>query len=185
MNRSELTDIQWRALLYYRDELSTAESEAFETELADDQSAREALAAAVQFCEVAKAAFEKDHVSPRKTTSRSIWATVGLISVVSAASILLIFGAQSAVHWLAPNTVASRDDSANVDGALVAAWAENATNWGGDAESKLSPTVTPEFENSEPEFDSLNDTPSWMLIAVESQGAQEMSEDNDSSSDSQ
>src|SRR5882724_11426732 len=59
-------DLDWLAFCYAAGELESAEAEQFESRLADDQPAREALARAVELCQTVTAAEtqRRDYVSP-------------------------------------------------------------------------------------------------------------------------
>src|SRR5262245_10127855 len=67
-------DLDWLAFSYAAGELTPAEAEQFELRLADDQSAREALARAVELCQVVTAAeLQSDNYIAPAAKTRSTW----------------------------------------------------------------------------------------------------------------
>jgi len=123
-------DLHWLAFLYSADELSAEEAERFETRLAEEQVAREALAQAVELGAAAALACEGiEIVSPAKApanrTDRLRW--LSRIAVSLAAGLLIALG----IGWwgeLDHSAVDSGDDSAAAaqQGELALVWVASA-----------------------------------------------------------
>jgi anti-sigma factor RsiW len=150
----------WQAACYLLGELSTAETAAFEQALADDQSAREALARAVAVIEGLRTAEVAGRVVPAVVAARR-WRTISLrLAVVLAASMLLAVVIQYE---------SSLTSSAPKDKDLLAeAWLATSR-----ATAALEPsTVTDAGEIWDAEAPLWEDTaatsaPAWMLVAVD------------------
>src|SRR6478752_2511542 len=81
---NDMNNLDWLAFSYAASELQPTEAEQFEARLADDQTAREALARAVELCQIVSAVETQhcDYVSPAAHThiawnQRLSWMAVG------------------------------------------------------------------------------------------------------------
>lgn len=142
------TDLDWQAFLYVSGEMSADESQAFEMRLADDQAAREAVAAAVEIATaVSNASAVCVAAAPVPDRRRRNLAAVAAALAVCA----------SCAFWLAR----SADERQRVDGAglpdLLALWIDPETDWRDDDEDG---TVA-----ADDDADELA-VPDWMLAAV-------------------
>src|SRR5687768_11526353 len=92
MNEPEdKSELDWLAFCYAAGELDAAEAEAFEARLAEDQSAREALARAVELTQTIGAAENQsgDLVTPAVRTTRDWNTRLSWMAIGGLASVLL------------------------------------------------------------------------------------------------
>src|SRR5262245_34308227 len=107
-------ELHWLAFRYVAGEMTAAEEESFEQQLADDQEAREAVAQVVELNEAIRLAATKPVVAPRRrfpllTLHPVAWAA-GL-----AASLLVVFG----LYWLISINSRPSNTNGNGDGKIV------------------------------------------------------------------
>ena len=116
-------ELDWSAFCYAAGELSAEEAAAFETRLADDQAAREALARAVELTEVVASAESLAPVVARSQTNvwtTSVWTRrLTWMAIGSAASLLVAMLWSGGWSWLADESVDSTEQSR-----LAAAWSQ-------------------------------------------------------------
>lgn len=171
MNNTEHDD-DWQAFLYLAGEMSAEESAAFELRLAQDQSAREALARSVQFTGAVASACRPVSVAVSAAMSQRSWGRV--VAVCAAAALVLVAvsfglfdGDRSDIAK--PSVVTHRTAGKNVDG-LVAFWNES-----GNKSSSRDAEYLDEGHLASADFDPNSlayldasdlSVPSWMLAAV-------------------
>ena len=157
MNEHE-NDLGWTAFRYIAGELSSDEAEAFEVRLADDQAAREAVAASVQVTQ-AVASISNDIAAADETADqqrgRNRWAAVAIVA--SAVCLLMA----SSVLFTQPDSQPGLSQSDARADQIVDAWAN-----AGDPTIPLLDDIgvngLEESDDVEPEFT----VPEWMLAAV-------------------
>ncbi|QDU27817.1 hypothetical protein ETAA8_29080 [Anatilimnocola aggregata] len=160
-------ELAWLAFRYVAGELTAAETEQFELQLAVDQRARETLAQTVELYHAVAAAESLPTIAAceparRQTTSRTqqvAWISAG----VSAATLLLMAG-WSAGWFFGPSSVPSANiNVAHVSPELAAAWNElrAEATVGDDELSDDELASLPEDELS-----ISTEAPSWMTAAV-------------------
>jgi hypothetical protein len=170
-------DLHWLAFSYVAGELTPAEAEQFELRLADDQTAREALARAVELCQVVTAveAHSDSYVAPAAKT-RSTWndrlswmAIGGLASLLIA---LLWTGVVGPTWHTAKIHSFARKN-------LAFAWAETNQQIANVREAGSWPTVPAYLDEDGAAVTTMDDTndeaPSWMTAAVLSISADDSS----------
>ena len=188
MKSEHREELDWLAFRYLANELNESEQEAFEDRLADDQSAREAVARAVELTQTLSAARELDEIVVRSaeapapaTKGRSAWSVPAAWMSVGAAACLLLVAAWSLPSLL--NTLGG--NSAGVAAAnahtleLARAWssareefaAHEGTFWDRDAVRSEPSQAESSAVPAAPSDDELDDMapvpmPSWMLSAV-------------------
>jgi hypothetical protein len=161
-------DLDWLAFSYAAGELTPAETEQFELRLADDQTAREALARAVELCQVVVAAeIQSDNYIAPAAKTHSTWNhRLSWMAVGGLASLLLalLWSGVVGPTW---HTAQLRSFSKQN---LAFAWTETkqqiatvreAGYWPSifiDADDDASPAVA--FD------DSADEAPSWMTAAL-------------------
>ena len=151
MPNSTITDLDWLAFRYISGEMTVSETDQFESLLADDQAAREAVVRAVELTQ-AIVAVQSASTSPSPAMPHSWTHHITWIST-SVAALLLV--------TLALN-FNSRTKLATNDSADIAnAWLERST----DPVSEL--TTANGAVADEEEFVTA-DPPTWMLEAVRS-----------------
>jgi hypothetical protein len=163
MSRFEKNDIEWAAFCYVTDELNESDHEQFESLLASDQDAREALARAVELGQTISAAqcieLKRNQNRPN---GKSAAIAVGFV-VASVLGFLVI----TLDPWGQPAMQPPIIDSA-ADPALALAWSQSQTEYdenSSDLEDELA--VLNEFAEHELDSDdSPLDAPLWMLTAV-------------------
>ena len=112
-------DLDWLAFCYAADEMSASDAEAFEARLAIDQSAREALARAVELSE-AVATAESLGAVVAVDRRPAVWSRrLGWMAMGSAASLLVALLWSSASRWSGEPSPPPRDHSQ-----LAAAWTQ-------------------------------------------------------------
>jgi ferric-dicitrate binding protein FerR (iron transport regulator) len=141
-------DRHWQAFLYVSGEMSPAEAEEFEAQLADDQTAREAVADAVQLLATMAAS-----VTPAATeitaTPQSIPQSRHFAALVTVAALVLV--CLSLIHL----RQSGRDNSPARE--LVSLWAES--------QSLTDDSVEADGASNGEDEDLT--VPGWMLAAVE------------------
>jgi hypothetical protein len=167
-------ELDWTAFCYAAGEMNEAEAAAFESRLADDQDAREALARAVELTQVVASAQSLEPVVAVRSQSSRWSRRLGWMAIGSAASLLVALLWSGAGSWFGGETVASGEQSRLAD-----AWSQTrqelADNYDDNNDSDLwypkhasdSDAVNPPVDASE--LDSLESTtPAWLTAAVES-----------------
>ncbi|MBW3595655.1 MAG: hypothetical protein KY475_00105 [Planctomycetes bacterium] len=132
MNSSSFNDagaedqLHWTAYRYTADELAIDEREAFELRLADDQSAREAVAKAVELLQATHFVVAESRTVERSMRSephRISWS--GWVALGAAACLLVILGLQQGGVILTPgNPHADVSDIRESDQGLAMAWTQ-------------------------------------------------------------
>lgn len=159
-------DYDWLAFLYAVGEMSATESLAFEQQLAEDQSAREALARAVQLAGAVRSACRPMPVVRASSATGRSWLAV--VGVCAAAALVLV---ATSVGFFDRNDstdmpVAAQRSAMKNAGGLVAMWAESSPRHSEMHDEGLSAAA--EFDPNcvacldAPELS----IPSWMLAAV-------------------
>ncbi len=150
-------DLQWTAFRYIAGELSHADAEAFEARLADDQAAREAVAASVQMTQAV--ASISDEITAGDETAdeqrrKNRWAIVAI--VVSAACLLMA----SSILFTQPDSQTGLSQSDARADQIVDAWA--------NAAETIPPSVDSVANGLEESVDDESEVvvPEWMLAAV-------------------
>jgi hypothetical protein len=182
--REDKSELDWQAFCYSAGELDAAQAEAFEARLAEDQSAREALARAVELTQTIAAAEAQsgDFVTPAARVT-SDWNTrLSWMAIGGLASLLL------ALLWsgiVGPTWKTAQRGWNDTSGQTLAwAWNETRTEIANVREAGLWPTVgtingdADEESNSDFEVadSSLEESPSWMLAALSGQAMDDTAE---------
>jgi len=193
---AELSELEWRAFCYIGGELSSEEATEFENVLAEDQMAREAVAAAVEMSQEISVAHQfelvratgnlktSDKASEQSYSRRISWLWVSLsVGLVVASGWLCYTALQHSQTQRSPSKPAFKNLTAD----LVAADKENeelALEWnttrlelqeeisGDDLNEDLDEVVR---ANQSVRANPSLETPSWMLAAL----AQSSSEDSE------
>ena len=165
-------DLDWLAFCYAAGELDSAEAEQFEARLADDQSAREALARAVEFTQTVAAAESQygDFVvlaahAQSEWNKRLSWMAIGGLASLLLA---LLWSGVVGPTW---QTAQRRFHTASQQN-LAWAWNETRTEIANVHEAGLWPAVFTGDSDDETvgtlQFDdtAVDDAPSWMTAAV-------------------
>jgi len=165
-------DLDWLAFSYAAGELENTDHEQFEARLAEDQSAREALARAVELCQTVSAVETQrcDYITPaahshNNWNQRLTWMAVGGLASVLVA---LLWSGVVGPAWQA----ASRSFHAFSQQNLASAWTETRTQIADVREAGYWPSLTSADSDddipSTATLDdvSLDDAPSWMTAAV-------------------
>lgn len=189
MDKSDQPDLLWTAFRYVADEMSAVEQDDFERQLADDQSAREAVVRAVQLTQAVASLPAEVPRSPIQTGGNSSPSrrSVGAWSVATGLAVCLIviagfyFGGMFG-NLSVPSSLISQDDALNLEGAgvLVAIWSDSETALEEFVNLDLLLESGAEFADLEESeqlamlaFDETLDeqfnVPDWMLAAVTSQ----------------
>jgi hypothetical protein len=187
MNKHECQNqLDWSAFCYVSGDMSAAEAQEFELRLSGEQSAREALARAVELTQVVAAAESQcgDPVTPAGRPTSSWTARLAWMAIGGLAS-LLIAGLWSSAYWV-PDEVAESPETIRAHRALASAWYETRRELFGATElGPLHPISAAVAEPGEELFAVVEDaqdepllveTPSWMAAAVAGL-ADEMEED--------
>ena len=173
-------DSNWQAFRYVAGEMDAAERDTFELQLAESQSAREAVAAEVELRQAARLALETEAVVPRPASHgfRTWWLGVAM---GSAACLLIMWGVQQAIT---PDRAAVQPESedhpgtveSQVDGALAARWSEVRQReddpWGElsmddeFADTLSSWDIETASENEAADDEATPSAPEWMMAAV-------------------
>jgi hypothetical protein len=186
MNPQDLSDLDWRAFLYVAGELDDAQRDAFEEELAVDQSAREAVARAVELSQMMSAAHELERIVQRSSPlgvpsarrGHSAWLRpVAYMSAGAAACLALVALGSfwSELSW--PGTVTADQNTLALARAWSSAREEQADHEKG-LDNELARLEAQEAElaignmrldDEALELDGLP-APSWMLSALATEG---------------
>lgn len=162
-----LSDMEWQALCYVFDELSDAQREAFEQEMADSQAAREALAAAVELQQLVAQA-EACRTITRVPATRLAWqTTVKRATIALAAGLLLalLLRFSEPLPW---NRVFA--DSSFSTRQLADAWLQTREVTRALPLSPDSPDIDISSEDGSDPADSPI-APDWLLVAVQDMNA--------------
>ena len=159
---SAFDDLQWQAMQYVLGELSDAEREAFESRLADDLTACEAVTSASRLVMTTQAAMQNSpRPSPRVVATPVVTTPVSrggawlVVALTTSVAILCVVALQSSVSGPA-GRVAGVQESVE----LVSLWRS-----GMDADGS-------DDDDSDDAGDAANDAvPSWMLAAVSFEAA--------------
>jgi hypothetical protein len=171
-------DLDWLAFCYAAGELENIDREQFEARLADDQTAREALARAVELCQTVSAVETQhcDYVVPAARVSpaahthiawnqRLSWMAVGGLASLLLA---LLWTGVIGPAWQTANRNFRSFSQQN----LASAWTETRTEIANVREAGYWPVIATTdaddelFATSSLNEDMLEDAPSWMTAAV-------------------
>jgi len=167
----EPSELDWLAFCYAAGELNAADAESFETRLADDQAAREALAGAIELTQVLAAAeAQSGNAEPgtlvqpaaamqNQWQSRLSWMVVGGL-----ASVLLFLGITSA-----PSVQLGKKFSASKQ-QLASAWNETRSHLAQVDDLDVVPAFSDVDDDSAASI-AMSDldedeAPSWLMAAV-------------------
>jgi len=203
MRHKEPGELDWLAFCYVADELSLDEAAAFENRLADDQTAREAVARAVHLtCAVAALGDEdRDRAAPVSVARgarrrRSVFARLLCTAIAAAACLAAVLayrhdrGVQR-VASLRQSTPSAQqiESSEGSPEQLAVIWSRTREEWAalpwddwaadlsaGAGEPDGSPAPPAEGAADEDAL-AANLPPSWMLAAVQSFGGRTDTED--------
>ena len=170
---NDLTDLDWLAFCYAAGELDAAQAEQFEARLADDQSACEALARAVELTQTVAAAESQssDFVTPASRTNldwnrRLSWMAVGGLASLLVA---LLWSGVVGPTW----HTAQRRLGAQARYQLAMAWNQTRDEFAGVRETGLwLPLAGSDADDETAAGDvriydeTIADAPSWMTAAV-------------------
>ncbi len=148
--RDNHDELDWLAFRYIAGELTRAESEAFEQRLADDQTAREAVARAVMLTSAIVAGRGESPASVVRYPSRPRWTRW----VVAAAAVLL---AAITIVVVRPG---SRPGESNDELTVAGVWAESALGHG-----EWSSEFGDDADHSDDDADDIA-LPDWLIEAV-------------------
>jgi anti-sigma-K factor RskA len=174
-------ELDWLAFCYAAGELSAQDTEQFETRLAGDQAAREALARAVELTQTVVAAETVAWAVPAKTDSTHVADQVSLapattrkspylriwLGIGIAAAILLALNLAGLVDL----TVNSSKQSSPLRAQLAFAWTEARAQMVGDSEDGVWPALDALHE-AEDDFSAdvlpseFAEAPSWLTAAL-------------------
>ena len=172
MQNSTETDLDWLAFRYISGEMDASETEQFESLLADDQAARDAVVRAVELSQTILAAQSVGSTSCLRIDARQSVSQPWLQHITwissSVAALLLI---ALALNFNRPSSPPS-SESDNV----ASIWAERST------EPATDPPALNGSGSDEEEF-VIADPPNWMLEAVRSLHGDDSTESDDSSDD--
>jgi hypothetical protein len=164
--KSHNHDLDWLAFRYIADELSPDEAASFETLLAGDQAACDAVVRAVELSQTIVAA-QVQSARPQPISAQRHWtAPLMLIACGTAACLLIALSLNFSSH--SPNRSTVSDE-------LVTAWNQQLE------QSSDGPTLEEPSDADEAEFVTA-EAPSWMLDAVRSLNGLEPSDDEESNS---
>jgi hypothetical protein len=161
-------DLDWLAFSYAAGELTSAEAEQFELRLADDQPAREALARAVELCQVVAAAeVHSDYAVAPAAKAHATWNDrLAWMAIGGLASLLL------ALLWsgvVGPTWHTAKIHSFSRQN-LASAWTETRQEIATVREAGYWPTLASVADDSSAATSTLDDAndeaPSWMTAAV-------------------
>ena len=180
-------ELEWTAFCYASGELSPAEAEQFETRLADEQEAREALARAVELTQLAAAAESScgELVAPA-VSKRTSWTTrLSWMAIGGLASLVLAMVWSGGLSRLGFGPENSRITGEN--DALASAWSD--TRGVLRDSTEIGPLHPLAAANSEADDDqpavaeisadelAVADAPTWMTIAIEGLAGEMMDQD--------
>jgi hypothetical protein len=161
MHNPTENDLDWLAFRYISGEMSVNEAGQFESLLADDQNARDAVVRAVELSQTILATQispQSESIGFLSAVSKSWMQHVTWISTSVAALLLIAL----ALNFHRPMSVSESDD-------IASAWAESSTEPVSDAATF---SEDDEFVTADP--------PNWMLEAVRSLHGDESPESDDS-----
>lgn len=161
-------DLDWLAFRYAAGELENAECEQFEARLADDQTAREALARAVDLCQTVHAveSQRREYIIPAVAATVAWNQRLSWMAVGGLASLLI------ALFWTGVVGPVSRSLHAFSQQNLASAWTETRTEIANVRDAGYWPAIATTDADDEfsvtgsLEDDMLPDAPSWMTAAV-------------------
>jgi len=192
MRHTKPDDLDWLAFCYIADELSPDEREAFESQLANDQGAREAVARAVDLTRaVAAVDAEGRNLATPASLAARLWRRTGVAgrlgwTAVAIAACLVVVLAHHTYRGIAPVATSPQDarggkqvgTSDRLPAQLAVVWSRTREelaawqfdDWTADSLDEgdgadESPPFPPEDHADEDAF-GANTPPSWMLAAV-------------------
>lgn len=174
MNANQTTDLELLAFGYLHEELSAEETAAFEQRLAEDQRVREALAHAVELSHACRAAL----ATPVTSNQTGNWVSIAGWVVAGVAAAIAVFATVQSAYPPANSSV--EDSATKINSELISAWSES-SDW--NEQETLASEESPIVPSELAEFEFINDTPGWMLSAVQSAGDNDM--EREPSSDTQ
>ena len=191
MTADNITDLDWLAFSYAAGELPPAEAGQFEIRLADDQPAREALARAIEFCQIVAAAETQsdNYVTPAKKTHASWNDRLSWMAVGGLASLLLGLLWTGVVGPTWHNAQIHSFSKQN----LAFAWTETKHQIATVREAGYWPSIFADADDDTSAAltlaaigidDSTDDAPSWMTAALLSDSPAEASQADSNSLDS-
>ena len=155
-------ELAWQAFRYIAGEMNAAEQERFDAQLAADQAAREAVAAAVEISRATAIALAPQPAPAPRTTGPRRWPLVGW-GVAAAACLAMAFG------WMPLGERSSPSQLAQTE-ALAMQWSEIRQRQALPHDESLAASPpdewTDEFDDAEPAEESPAVAPEWMLAAV-------------------
>ena len=116
-------ELEWSAFCYAAGEMSPADAAAFEQRLAEDQTAREALARAVELTEVVATAESLEPLVTVRSQSTTWSRRVAWMAIGSAASVLAVLLWTGAGSWLGSGKPAGGELVSADQHELAIAWA--------------------------------------------------------------
>ncbi len=162
-NQSEL---EWLAFQYLADELNPAERDEFETRLADEQDAREAVARSVELTQTISVAGRAGQVVSKSHANKAIsgWRRIAWIATSVACCLALVLVYQSSTgRDPSPTEYAPIAD-------LASAWVETVDEFASSESHELTAIGVYdglEMTLEDSQENELLDTPAWMFAAVE------------------
>ncbi len=171
MSDSEKHDLDWLAFRYVAAEMTQAEAESFETLLADEQDAREAVAVAVELTQAVAYVVPAPASAPQASVSvRSYYAALIAVAAVVAAGLLFAFSTPRTTQQLAQRDATADPEEAGgiVPGELVEAWTEAELAY--DDDSTVEALVEVAQNDVVADLASVGrtelDVPDWLVAAV-------------------
>lgn len=160
------SELEWLAFQYLADELSPSERDEFETRLANEQGAREAVARSVELTQTIAVAHRSEQVVSKSHADKAVssWRRVAWLatSVACCLALVLVYRSSKVPDTKSTDYVPIAD--------LASAWVETVDEFGSSESHEL--TAIGAYDGFEmpvedaPENELL-DTPSWMFAAVE------------------
>lgn len=159
------TELNWHAFRYIADEMDSAEREAFEDQLADDQQAREAVAEVVELTQSVVLAVESSP-NTESTTQPARFAPLAWMSLGAALCLAVTLTLQPANPTVP--SVASNDATANSE--LAEHWVSSGRTAENEASEWHAPLPQDALESELVLNESTeSDIPNWLLAAVSKQ----------------
>lgn len=180
LSSSEINDeLNWLAFRYVAEELTEAESYAFEARLRDDLAACEAVAAMSQVsgCVQLAAAAELSQPVRKVEDPRSLpgrfraWLAVGSTAVALGWLFLLLGNSNDRADLESPDVTVNNDSQSAAD--LIARWSQS-DGASGFSDELLE--ITP-LELSEADDSDRPQIPGWMIAAVSLEKVQSLTDD--------
>src|SRR5262245_19843215 len=174
MNEDDFqSELDWLAFCYAAGELSTADAEAFEARLADEQPAREALSRAVELLQTVAAAEAQCGEVVVAKRRRADWNTRVSWMAIGGLAVVLLALLWSGVVGPAWNSTRRQIADAS-QRALALAWNEARAEIARSREAGIWPSVGSHNGDSDEEFftdlplddGSIDEAPSWLMAAV-------------------